>query len=153
MVVPKEITFISQIRAEAYNPKPSDAIISIVDSNKPQASFGRGWCAELRLAFDDVDPVNFPVESDEGLVEMQPQQAEQVAAFMLSLPEGCESIVVHCRYGQSRSAGVAKALCEYFGLPFPSDYDGFNSYVFTRVREALRVKVRGEPVSVDRNSG
>ncbi|MBP3956283.1 dual specificity protein phosphatase family protein [Gemmata sp. G18] len=144
MAAPKEIVFMSQSRAEAYDPRPTDAIISITDRDKPPADLYRGWCAELRISFDDVNPIEFPVDPDEGLLEIQEEQIQQIATFVLSLPENCETVAVHCRFGQSRSAGVARAVCHHFGLYFPPDYDCFNNFVFTRVRDALRSKSGAE---------
>lgn len=130
----------SQSWAEAHAPGPRDAVVSITKRGAPPAELLPGWGAVLRVSFDDVDPLDssdYPVNPADEAIAMQPEHARQIAAFVRSLPRDCDTLVIHCRYGQSRSAAVARAVCEHFGLPFPADYQHDNRYVYETMRRAL----------------
>jgi predicted protein tyrosine phosphatase len=114
-----EVVFMSQERVEAYLPRPYEAIISITDHGASNADLNAGWHAVLRLSFDDVDPIDSPAEPDEVVIELQDDQADQIAAFVRDNFHSVNTLVVHCKYGQSRSAGVAKAIAKQHGLAFP----------------------------------
>lgn len=131
------VVFMSQARAEAYAPRPGEALISITDHGAPEATLRDGWHAVLRLAFDDVDPVDSPAEPGEAVIELQDDQADRIAAFVTGLGPAVHTLVVHCRYGQSRSAGVAKAVAREHGLAFPADHAHTNHHVYELVRFAL----------------
>lgn len=133
-----QVVFLSQAWAEAYLPRPDEALVSITDRGAADANLNDGWAAVLRVSFDDVDPVEMPMAPDEGLVEIQPQEAEQIAAFVHGLKPGVCTLVVHCKHGQSRSAGVAKAVAEAYGLHFPASYRYANNFVHERVLQSLR---------------
>ncbi len=133
-----DVIFLSQQAAEEYSPGSSEAIISITDKGAPEANLRAGWFAVLRLSFDDVDPIESPVEPGEDLVEMQDHHADRIADFVASNRHVLGTLVVHCRYGQSRSAAVAKAVASYYGLWFPEDYEYANNHVFELVLKSLR---------------
>jgi predicted protein tyrosine phosphatase len=118
-------------------PPRSCALISITDSDKAPASLREGWAAVLRIAFDDIDPVSYPDDYD-GLREMSTEQAAKMAYFCVVNAFRCRRLVVHCRYGVSRSAAVAKALCEVTGLRFPKDYEDHNDLVYRTSRSAMQ---------------
>lgn len=133
-----EVVFLSQKLAEAYQPGPGEAIISITDHGAPNAELNDGWLAVLRLSFDDVDPIESPLEPGEDLIEAQAHQADQIAAFVRDHSHTVGTLVVHCKYGQSRSAGVAKAVAHHHGLAFPADYRHANNHVYELVLRSLR---------------
>lgn len=133
-----EVVFLSQGWAEAYLPEPGEAVISITDRGSPQADLNPGWAASLRICFDDLDPVESPAEPGEDLVELQIEQARQIAEFVHRCAPEVTTIVVHCKYGQSRSAGVAKAIAMHYGLRFPKKYKYANNHVYRLVLESLR---------------
>ena len=133
-----EVVFLSQAWAEAYIPRSAEALVSITDHGAAQANLNDGWSAVLRISFDDVDPFESPVEPGEDLIEMQEHEAERIAAFVRSNSHRVGTLIVHCRYGQSRSAGVAKAVAEAYGLHFPVDYEYANNFVYGLVLKALR---------------
>ncbi len=138
---PRKVLFTSQSWAEAYSPRPTDAVVSITKVGTPPAALVSGWGAVLRVSFDDIDPLDpadEPVDPDDDACAMQAEHARQIAAFVQSLPIGCDTLVIHCRYGQSRSAAVARAVCEHFGLPFPAEYEHDNRHVYETMRLALR---------------
>ena len=136
------VIFLSQPRAEAMRPPRDTALISITDTARPPAALREGWSEVLRLSFDDIDPVTYP---DDGFDEEYAAMREIHAYQLVELAEFCRSafarnrrLVVHCRYGQSRSAGVAKAICEAMDLPFPAWYADHNTFVYRTVLGALR---------------
>ena len=51
--------------------------------------------------------------------------------FVRLVAPNVEGILVHCKAGISRSAAVAKWICERFDLPFSDRYTQFNQHVYT----------------------
>ncbi|MBL8383566.1 MAG: hypothetical protein JNM90_10840 [Burkholderiales bacterium] len=138
----ERVLFLSQPRAEALRPPRRSAIISITDRDRPSANLRSGWDDVLRLPFDDFDPVTWPEEDEdfyEGMEEIDAYQMVELAEFCAANARRCRRIVVHCRYGQSRSAGVAKALAQVAGLWFPPGYADHNTFVY---RVSLRAMQR-----------
>lgn len=133
-----EVVFLSQVWAEAFIPNGSESIISITDRGTKQANLNEGWIAVLRIQFNDVDTDEDDTEELEiELGEITVQQADEIAAFVLQMAKISKVIVVHCRYGQSRSPAVAKAICEHFKLDFPPDFNSHNKLVQRLVLNAL----------------
>jgi hypothetical protein len=118
-------------------PPRSCALISITDSDKAPARLREGWTAVLRMAFDDIDPESYP-DDYEGLQQISTEQAASMAEFSLVNAIRCRRLVVHCRYGMSRSAAVAKALCEVTGLWFPKNYEDHNDLVYRTALSAMQ---------------
>lgn len=138
----ERVLFLSQPRAEALVPPRMSAIVSITDRDSPPAVLQPGWGDVLRLAFDDLDPVTWPEDDEEfyeGMEEIDAYQMVELAEFCALNARRCRRIVVHCRYGQSRSAGVAKALAQVTGVPFPPHYADHNTFVY---RVSLRAMQR-----------
>lgn len=138
----KRVIFLSQPRAEAMRPPRDTALISITDPIKPPATLQEGWSEILRLSFDDIDPVTYPDDGDDDYIgamrEIHAYQLVELAEFCRTAFARNRRLVVHCRYGQSRSAGVAKAICEAMDLPFPAWYADHNIFVYRTVLGALR---------------
>ena len=139
------VLFISRARAEEMRPPRRSAIISIVDTDKHPAALKAGWHAVLRLSFDDLDPDSFPAEfgmdlGGDNMIRMSAEQAEQVAAFIREVTRESPRIVVHCRHGVSRTAGVAKAVSEFLGAFFPPSHDEYNVYVHRITKTALSAR-------------
>lgn len=107
-------------------------MISITNPNHAPPDLTPGWHAALRLAFDDVDLITFP-KADPHLQQMTIFQADTIVAFVLALPITVRTLVVHCKSGISRSAGVAKAVADGLGLRFPVEYKEHNRYVYEMV--------------------
>lgn len=134
----REVLFLGQAWAEAMPPTAGHALISITDTGAAPAALQPGWPALLRIAFDDVDPDSFALdEFHAGLQPLTPAQAAQIARFVHGAAAHASTLVVHCRYGQSRSPAVAMAVCGHFGLSFPPGFDTHNRYVVRLVRDAL----------------
>src|SRR5512143_2901897 len=121
MVILQRVLFLSQARAEAMRAPRRAALVSITDPDRAEAMPRDGWSATLRLAFDDIDPVSFP-DDYEDMRAITDEQALTLAAFVRRVSGSCTRLVVHCRYGVSRSAAVAKAIAESHGLWFPPEY-------------------------------
>lgn len=124
----RRVLFVSQKRAEAMPGHARRALISITDAERLPALVRDRWCAVLRLAFDDVDPITFP-GADPDKKPFTEAQAASIARFVLELPDAVGTLVVHCRAGISRSAGVARAVASCLSLPFPADYHEYNAHV------------------------
>ena len=124
-----EVVFLSQAWAEAYIPRSAEALVSITDHGAAQANLNDGWSAVLRVSFDDVDPIESPLEPEEDLIEMQEQEAERIAGFVRSNSQRVGTLVVHCRYGQSRSNTVNLDNFEYDRNP---SSDGGDSWLEPR---------------------
>jgi predicted protein tyrosine phosphatase len=126
--------------------RPTAAIVSITDPGQPDAKLKFGWGATLRLAFHDSDPVTFPL-ANQDMTSMSEDQGKQVAQFMASMPLAVRSVIVHCRSGISRSAGIAKAIAEAHGLAFDPGYFEFNRHVYGITKEKLQPKATQETPS------
>lgn len=95
-------------RATYVKEAPNTAIISITDiaaeSNK---FYTQTWLkAVLDVKFDDVDAGHY------GCITVK--QADEIAMFSKCVYKQVERIIVHCEFGQSRSAGVAAAIRQCF---------------------------------------
>ena len=65
----------------------------------------------LRLAFDDVDPKQYPegFQFRSGVTPFNDTMASEVWDFIDNLPDDC-TVYVHCDAGLSRSPGLAAGL-------------------------------------------
>lgn len=86
---------------------PNTAIISISDSDdKRNIFYPQNWIkGVLELQFYDVE------EGSTGCISIQ--QADEIANFVLHIKDYAERFLIHCTYGQSRSAGIAVAICVF----------------------------------------
>jgi predicted protein tyrosine phosphatase len=133
----RRVIFVSQRRAEQMKPPKDAAIISITDPSLPAAQLRGGWAAVLRVCFVDADPVTFQDEGD-APGSISEDEVAEIAAFAARQASSCRLLVVHCRHGVSRSAAVARAICQAAQLPFPAGYEKYNRYVFLVLRGALQ---------------
>jgi protein-tyrosine phosphatase len=138
MTLLRDVVFMSQTWAEAMIPASQESIISITDYRALPADLNDGWKAVLRIQFDDVDPdESTPDEFESELIELSDLQAAEIAKFVLENATTSSTLVVHCRFGQSRSPAVAKAVCEHFSLNFPAKFNSHNKFVYRLVSEAI----------------
>ncbi len=134
----REVAFLSRVSAEALIPDGSESVISITDRGAEPADLKDGWSSILRIQFNDVDTDEDDTEELEiELGEMTDEEAEEIASFVVQAAKVSEVLVVHCRFGQSRSPAVAKAICEHFKLEFPPDFNTHNKLVQRLVLKAL----------------
>jgi predicted protein tyrosine phosphatase len=130
------VLFVSEARATRMRPPARAVLVSISDPGRAAIDFQPGWLDVLRLQFHDVDEVTFP-GANPGLLAMSREQASAVAEFVERHRLTAQRLVVHCRSGISRSAGVAKAVAMHRGIAFPPDYAEFNVQVCRQVGVAL----------------
>jgi len=85
-----------------------------------------------------VDPdETTPGEFESELVQLSDFQAAEIANFVLENAATSTTLVVHCRFGQSRSPAVAKAISEHFNLNFPEHFNLHNKFVYRLVSNAI----------------
>jgi predicted protein tyrosine phosphatase len=86
---------------------PDTAIISITDyGDEKNIFYDADWLkAVFEIQFDDVD------EGGHHCITFS--QADEIAEFVLRVRKKVQRIIVHCEFGQSRSAGIAAAICQY----------------------------------------
>lgn len=121
------IQHLSQAEAQMLPPPSVKSImVSIVDAGCAPADLEPGWCAVLRLEFDDIDGSygEFKVFSW--------KQAFRVVDFMHEHAEA-DNISVHCRYGIARSAAVALYSAWLQGTMLTPKSEGFNQLVLNRL--------------------
>ena len=99
----------------------------------------------MQIALHDLDPEAL---SDFGLsVETYFPEADELAEFIYKAKEEGLDIICQCEYGQSRSAGCAAAILQYFsknGIDVFTDYRYYpNQLVYHKVFDALE-KCKGE---------
>lgn len=141
-----EIQVYSQWKLEELAEQPFDtptALISIggVDS-APPALLHRPQHM-LRLEFDDAR------RSSGAKHLFTPEQGKQIADFVYAHKDSVETLICQCLLGRSRSAAVAAAIREHFGLDGMELFiDGEhcpNLFVFSIVLNALEQRSQGGP--------
>lgn len=131
------------------------AIISITDSEDEDVLLCHQPDHILRLKFDDVSDEIF-----EELLGRKPNvremhqlakkfhmlgnsQTQQMADFILSL-KNKGTLICQCEYGESRSAGVAAAVLEYYyrkGINIFADARYYpNKHVYRKLLGSLRIR-------------
>lgn len=130
----------------SLGPLPNTAVISFYDPKWK----GRGYetpvdytgkCDHvMQVAIHDLDP---DALNEIGLtIDTYFPEADEVATFIHTAKElGCD-IICQCEYGQSRSAGCAAAILEYFegrGIDIFADYRYYpNQLVYHKIFDALK---------------
>jgi predicted protein tyrosine phosphatase len=155
-----EIHSIKSITTRAMLPfAPKTILISIGDTGAEPPKLINKPDHVLRLVFDDITlgeaktELGLPEDitsSEEKIIEylrsynthiFSDEQARQVAEFVLKHNGNTDVLICQCHYGQSRSAGCAAAITEYFngnGIDIFTD-DRFypNKLVYRKVVEEL----------------
>ena len=92
----------------------------------------------IRQSFDDIDR-EVPGRS------ISREQAEAYADFVRALPPDTRRIICCCDAGESRSAAICAALCEYYGINADWIWDSPryhpNMLVFRLMTEALGIRM------------
>ena len=156
-----EIHSIKSIEERSLEPfSPSTILISFGDTGSEPPMLQNNPEYILRLAFDDITlhevkkEFNIPdniASSDEKLIEFLREHgvtifndtmAKQIAEFVVMHYDNAETIICQCHYGQSRSAGCAAAIREFYygdGIDiFADDRYYPNKMVYRMVLEAFR---------------
>ena len=134
-------TFISRKIAEniRHDLKIKTSLISI---NSPLETPGASpvdlhessWKKILRLEFHDADQSGLRdgrVLSKSEIKMFDEEMALKVINFLKEVEEECESLIVHCEGGISRSAAVSKFIARLYNLDFPEHYSLYNRHVFS----------------------
>jgi predicted protein tyrosine phosphatase len=132
-----ELLVLSKAAVMEYEPSSDREIcISITDPSAPDVPLSRRFADVLRLAFTDIAaPTTFHFD-----VLFDTTHARAIVEFVDRWPD-VDRIVIHCVAGQSRSPGVALALCDRFGLPTSDLQERFphwNTWVRTQLARCLR---------------
>ena len=127
----KKVMFTSKKEIEDSVGAKNIAVISIVNTGDAPAALNENFGPVLRLIFDDIDEV----ESDKVL--MSSETADDIWRFVNNVSPEIETIWVHCTYGISRSAGVAKAIADRFNLFYPEAYSIYNKKVYRTLRQSM----------------
>ena len=102
---------LSQDRVHQYEPEGVEVCISITNPKAEPAALSDRFHAVLRLTFTDIAGPS-PYAWDKLFSD---DDARQILQFVTRWPD-VDRIVIHCQAGQSRSPGVALALCDLQGL-------------------------------------
>lgn len=132
----RRVMFVSRNAVENLSGDWSDfALISISEPNAPGLAKidERAFKFSSFYHFHDVEPGR---NYDEEVVAMDERHALSMVSFLAQIEHEVEGILVNCRAGISRSAAVAKWICESRGLPFNQSYGQFNRHVFRLLQEA-----------------
>lgn len=132
---------------------PRTAVISITDTDKTAVEFTHQPAKLLQLKFDDVSEeiyeeilgrkpsVREMKKLSEKFHMVSDEQAKSIAEFILPVYEEMDTLICQCEYGQSRSAGVAAAVLEYFtrsGITIFAAHNYYpNKLVFKKVLHQL----------------
>ncbi|MDR0974167.1 MAG: hypothetical protein LBL80_00525 [Ruminococcus sp.] len=135
---------IEDIAKTPFEPKTALISISDYDDELPQMAYEPEHI--LRFVFEDISIEDL---SEEELIKARKDnrlftenQAEKIAEFILPLEPKIDLLICQCIYGQSRSAGCAAAIKEYFyksGIDIFADYKYTpNKLVFNKTLKALK---------------
>lgn len=122
--------FVGRYTAETCGPWWDWALISLNDpgATDGDATILDGWHDVLRLNFHDITQDTLDVEGSYAL--MTDEQAQDIVNFVRKVSPNVDGIMVHCRAGISRSAGVVKWISKEYHLPFNDNYDKYNAFVY-----------------------
>lgn len=151
-----EIMSRKSLMAMAEKPFPADtAVISITNSDNEDVELQNLPKQILRLKFDDVsDEIYEDILGRKPNVREMHQlakrfhmlsndQTQLLADFILSWKE-TGTLICQCEHGQSRSAGVAAAVMEYYyrkGVHIFADARYCpNKYIFRKLLRSLRMR-------------
>ena len=143
------------ITARASGPFPArTALISVTDSELDFAALANKPMYLSRMKFDDVSDEIFkeilgrnPTEAEslrlaEKFHMFNDEQAGEMARFITSVSGKADTLICQCEYGQSRSAGIAAAVRQFWhgdGIEIFADERYYpNKLVYKKVLDALR---------------
>ena len=122
--------FVGRYSVEICGPWSDFALISLNDpgAKDGDAMIPDGWHEVLRLSFHDITPETLDLESSYTL--MTDKHAQAIIDFVREVAPNVNGILVHCRAGISRSAAVVKWITNEYQLPFNSNYEKYNAFVY-----------------------
>lgn len=131
----KQIIFTSKKDIESSPGASNIAVISITNNDDKPANISKRFGPCLRLMFDDID------ESKIGQTLFTIEKADKIWDFTESLQNNIDILWVHCTFGVSRSAAVAKAIAEQYNLPYPDKYSIYNKRVYRVLRQSMQHRI------------
>jgi len=138
----KEVSAITLISAMNWNPPSRSAIISITGTDDARVVLKRGWRHVLRVTFDDIEEPRFRLKLFSN------KDADKVIDFLDRIEGKVEHVVVHCRFGQSRSPAIARYISQRFELSNGfENHMTFNRHVFATVSRRWQHRVAPGKVS------
>lgn len=141
---------IEKIIAEGKFP-PNQAVISFYDPaikhiDKDYTHVGySGVCKDV--FYSELEDLDLEVLKRKGYTyDIYFPEADDMAKFILKAYMNDKDIICQCEYGQSRSAGCAAAILEYFyhnGISIFANYNYYpNQVVYHKVYDALERQKR-----------
>ncbi len=133
---------IETIIAGGYFPQNA-AVISFCDlETKPYDRVNYSGVCD-NVMYIELDDLEFDELGDNGFTyDTFFTGAAEAAEFIFQAYKSGMDIICQCKYGQSRSAGCAAAIAEYFshvGISFFADYRYYpNKIVYHKLLEALQ---------------
>ena len=132
----KQVQFISRSEAEKRAGHYQHALVSMWDSYMGAPDLQDGWQSVLSLP---VDYHKNPLNKD---------QIDQLVHFCDRMALVCNTVVVHCFKGESRSAAVAKWIAmRYQVASFDHNYQDYDSMLFKVLCSHYAVPQHCEPLS------
>jgi predicted protein tyrosine phosphatase len=134
------LTVFSRVQATRYR---GDAPYIVISIRSPGASIPKlkpdpFRIARINLAIYDTTP-EWEALSSNPVASMTIENAHRLAKFVMRHWDRCD-IVVHCKFGVSRSAGVAAGILDALSLdatPYEEEPYEPNPHVRRMVRESL----------------
>jgi len=130
-----QLVVLSEKKATAYQPTGREVCISVTDIDDTQRPrLSQAFVSILHVAFSDIDEP----EPDPSFLLFNEVHAKAIVRFVHQWRD-VDRIVIHCMAGQSRSPGIAMALCELFDWDLgemEEQYPWWNPWVR---RELVRV--------------
>lgn len=127
----KNVIFSSRRDLENSRGEPDTAVISIINPGDSAVNISPCFGPSLRLCFDDIDEL----QNDKEIFTVE--KADKIWDFVESLNPSIKTVWVHCTFGVSRSAAVAKAIAEFNNLPYPEKYSIYNRRVYRTLRQSM----------------
>jgi predicted protein tyrosine phosphatase len=106
------LTVLSRVQATRYRGEVPYVVVSIRSPGHPIARLKPDplRVARINLAFYDTTPEWEELSSD-PVAAMTAEDAQRLARFLVRYWERC-AVIVHCKFGVSRSAGVVAGLLD-----------------------------------------
>jgi len=122
----KEVSAITLLSARNWNAQPREAMISITGTGEARVVLKKGWRHVLRVTFDDIEKTQF------GLKLFSDREADKVIDFLDKIEGKVDHVVIHCRFGQSRSPAIARYISQRYDLSNGfGNHRTFNRHVFS----------------------
>jgi len=143
----RQLHFTDEKQAVTLPGNSSGAIISITDPDYPEPDLPDTWGSVLRLSFNDAEYDHALIRTFDRVADFreqhrddpQPAHAMAIHRFLDDIKtKGIEQLVVHCRYGRSRSAAVAKYVVETYGTSLDGgSLDEYNRTLYLLLKDPM----------------